>query len=504
MVAQVCLSERHLSESNRLFEDLFRTYQKLVRPVVKPNESVEIEFQFKLLQILDVHEKEQILSTSGILNHVWTDHRLRWSPEEYGNVSMLHVPGERLWLPDIILYNNADGTPTPRKITKADLYSNGSIRWTPPAIYNSLCLIDTQWFPYDEQLCTLKFGSWTYSGDELDLRQPDSDDLENITLPDGSCEIRVEVGVDITEYQESVEFDLLSVVGSRHERYYPCCDFPAIDITYDLAIRRKKLFYTVNLMIPCIGIAMLASFVFYLPSESHNKITLCISVLVALTVFFLLLIEIIPPTSTATPLIAKYLLFTMIMVSLSVAATTFVLNIHHQGIKPMPTFIRTFVIQFLGSSMLVYKKPSECFEKKKKRMPINDALRYLDDQFKKVEQVQCKIEKATLSYPTVISINHTLSNDKNEPVRRELRHKIRKISKNIKYIQKDIQRETNNEDMRSDWKLVAMLTDRVFLLIFSLVILAGTLVVTLTAPSLRDTRIPVTVYFPEVITYDDE
>jgi hypothetical protein len=33
--------------------------------------------------------------------------------------------------------------------------------------------------------------------------------------------MKVNVGVDITEFQDSVEFDLLSVVGRRHEKYYP-------------------------------------------------------------------------------------------------------------------------------------------------------------------------------------------------------------------------------------------------------------------------------------------
>lgn len=56
--------------------------------------------------------------------------------------------------------------------------------------------------------------------------------------------------------------------------------------------------------------------------------TLCISILVSLTVFFLLLAEIIPPTSLAVPLLGKYLLFTMILVSLSVWTTVCVLNVH--------------------------------------------------------------------------------------------------------------------------------------------------------------------------------
>jgi nicotinic acetylcholine receptor len=45
-------------------------------------------------------------------------------------------------------------------------------------------------------------------------------------------------------------------------------------------------------------------------------------------VFFLLLAEIIPPTSLAVPLLGKYLLFTMILVTVSIIVTVCVLNVH--------------------------------------------------------------------------------------------------------------------------------------------------------------------------------
>lgn len=45
--------------------------------------------------------------------------------------------------------------------------------WEPPAIYKSSCEINVEYFPYDEQTCFMKFGSWTYNGAQVDLRHLD-------------------------------------------------------------------------------------------------------------------------------------------------------------------------------------------------------------------------------------------------------------------------------------------------------------------------------------------
>jgi len=43
-------------------------------------------------------------------------------------------------------------------------YWNGTIKWNPPVIYKSYCPIDIKYYPFDEQNCTLKFGTWTHNG----------------------------------------------------------------------------------------------------------------------------------------------------------------------------------------------------------------------------------------------------------------------------------------------------------------------------------------------------
>ena len=55
-------------------------------------------------------------------------------------------------------------------------------------------------------------------------------------------------------------------------KFYTCCDEPYLDITFNITMRRKTLFYTVNLIIPCMGISFLTVLVFYLPSDSGEKV----------------------------------------------------------------------------------------------------------------------------------------------------------------------------------------------------------------------------------------
>ena len=50
---------------------------------------------------------------------------------------------------------------------QAVVSSNGDVMWIPLMYTASHCPIDLTGFPYDTQVCKLKFGSWTYSGDEV-------------------------------------------------------------------------------------------------------------------------------------------------------------------------------------------------------------------------------------------------------------------------------------------------------------------------------------------------
>ncbi|GAA6091571.1 cholinergic receptor, nicotinic, alpha 11 [Tachysurus ichikawai] len=93
------------------------------------------------------------------------------------------------------------------------------------------------------------------------------------------------------------------VPGTRNEVFYDCCKEPYPDVTFVITIRRRTLYYALNLLIPCVLLSSMTLLIFVLPADSGEKISLGITVLLSLTVFMLLVAEIMPATSDSIPLI---------------------------------------------------------------------------------------------------------------------------------------------------------------------------------------------------------
>ncbi|KAL3097033.1 hypothetical protein niasHS_002749 [Heterodera schachtii] len=303
------------SYETQLYEDLLFNYNKIARP----------------------DEKNQVLTTNLWLEMRWNDAKLQWKPKKYGGIRQLHIPSTDIWVPDFVLYDNAAGDPDITIFTDALVSFNGRVYWQPPAIYKSFCPIKVKWFPYDKQECKMKFGAWSYTGFYVDLRQLPRDQIEvRHSEKEGDYEY-MENGMDLSFFHRSAEWDLMNLTAARHD------------------LRRKTLFFTCNLIVPCFLISFLTTFVFYL---SDHKITFSISILVTLTVFFLVLIDLTPPTSLEVPMFAQYLITTMVLVALSTMVSVVTVNIRFRSgaTHQMSPWVRVIFLNFLPK-ILFMKRP---------------------------------------------------------------------------------------------------------------------------------------------------
>ncbi|XP_063494722.1 neuronal acetylcholine receptor subunit alpha-3 isoform X2 [Symphalangus syndactylus] len=357
---------------HRLFERLFEDYNEIIRPVANVSDPVIIHFEVSMSQLVKVDEVNQIMETNLWLKQIWNDYKLKWNPSDYGGAEFMRVPAQKIWKPDIVLYNNAVGDFQVDDKTKALLKYTGEVTWIPPAIFKSSCKIDVTYFPFDYQNCTMKFGSWSYDKAKIDL-------------------VLIGSSMNLKDYWESGEWAIIKAPGYKHDIKYNCCEEIYPDITYSLYIRRLPLFYTINLIIPCLLISFLTVLVFYLPSDCGEKVTLCISVLLSLTVFLLVITETIPSTSLVIPLIGEYLLFTMIFVTLSIVITVFVLNVHYRTptTHTMPSWVKTVFLNLLPRVMFM-TRPTGNEGNAQKPRPLYGAELSNLNCFSRAESKGCK------------------------------------------------------------------------------------------------------------------
>ena len=74
------------------------------------------------------------------------------------------------WLIHVVVCFSASESFDSTYPTNVVVTSEGLCTYIPPGMFKSSCPIDITWFPFDDQNCEMKFGSWTYNGFKVELQ----------------------------------------------------------------------------------------------------------------------------------------------------------------------------------------------------------------------------------------------------------------------------------------------------------------------------------------------
>merc|ERR1712142_1258547 len=218
-----------VSQEKTLTQSLLKDYVVSARPVKNDSKAVDVSIQLTLQQISKLSKDG--LSATYWINMEWVDENLGWYTGEWDevfeNVDEIRLSTKDIWLPDIELYNMDEMVVVTNK---------GKVTWVSPYKITSSCKIDTTWFPFDEQICTLKFGSWVYNGLLLNLAVID------------------ESGMDLSSYVVNEEWELMGAPVEFNEIIYSCCPEPYQDVTFTVLLRRRPTQYWTQVIIPCFTI----------------------------------------------------------------------------------------------------------------------------------------------------------------------------------------------------------------------------------------------------------
>ncbi|XP_074648644.1 neuronal acetylcholine receptor subunit alpha-7-like [Tubulanus polymorphus] len=330
------------SES-KLLKKLFPadSMMPFIRPHVNPDEPVEVRLSATLQNIVEVDETESVLGANLWMALRWKDHRLTWDPELFSGIDKLMLPATQIWLPDISLYNSAfELDYVPHGKTHLVISSTGDISWIPPIHVRALCVFNVKSFPYDTNTCNLKFGSWTHSGQMI-----------NLTLAN-------EV-VDTSTFARHPVFDLKEAKAKRNAVRYECCPEEYIDIVLSLTLSRRSSILSLIYVAPAVCLGLLVPFIFLIQRKSYIfgiGLQACLLILLSM-------IEDVFPASDAhsTPMIAIYYASCFIVASICLILKFLLGVLSDSPISPPPGLAR-------------------CFATLGKPLCVNPEIQYADEQ----------------------------------------------------------------------------------------------------------------------------
>ncbi|MED6261650.1 hypothetical protein ATANTOWER_008026 [Ataeniobius toweri] len=481
------------NEEERLINYLFKEkgYNKELRPVKKQQDVVDVYLALTLSNLISLKEVDETLLTNVWIDHAWTDYRLSWNASEFDGIEMLRLPPSMVWLPEIVLENNNDAQFQVAYYSNVLVDPTGLCYWLPPAIFRSSCSINVNYFPFDWQNCTLKFTSLTYNAKEIKmLLKEDGNETHKHTVE--------WIVTDPESFTENGEWEIIHRPAKKNTyKHIPMESNKHQDITFYLVIKRKPLFYIVNIIIPCVLISFLASLVYYLPADSGEKMTLSISVLLAQSVFLLLISQRLPETSMSVPLIVKYLMFIMVLVTIVVLNCVVVLNLHFRtpSTHVMSEWTKKFFLERLPQ-ILHMSHPADDEPVWDGALPrrsssvgyITAAEEYYSIKSRSELMFERQSERHGLSKrPTHASV---LKPEEGDGVMDQLYGEIKPAVDGANYIVKHMRNKNDYNEEKDNWSGIARTVDRLCLFLITPVMTFGTIIIFLMGICNHPPRLP--------------
>ena len=126
-------------------------------------------------------------------------------------------------------------------------------------------------------------------------------------------------------------------------------------VSVNLTLSRRSNYYVYNLIAPLLVIVSLAVSVVAVPSNAHNKPELLLAILVAFTLYQLLLAENSPKTDSV-PLLGLYITSSLVLCGVDIFLVCLIMYLHHKGEKRMPKLLcKVFIRPILFCRKIILK-----------------------------------------------------------------------------------------------------------------------------------------------------
>ncbi len=243
-----------LTAESNLTTKLFQDYKK----DISPSNLINAYLGISEFELVDIDEKNQIMTSICSLYQYWQDLRLTWIPNQYNNLSVIKVHIDAIWKPAIIVKNVASGDgffPFNKEFSYISVYNTGFVViQTQIASLKTRCKLNIEKYPFDKQTCFITLQEWP-------VPDYDYEDAKVFILPDSSFfKKATDLDFGHDNLSVGVQNSIWDVINTSQESVL---NYTKYNIT--ISVQRKPSFYILNIIIPCDILNIIVIFAFFIP-----------------------------------------------------------------------------------------------------------------------------------------------------------------------------------------------------------------------------------------------
>ncbi|XP_041124800.1 5-hydroxytryptamine receptor 3A-like isoform X3 [Polyodon spathula] len=249
------------------------------RPVDDWRKPSQVFIDSTVANIIQLEGMTQSLTSLLWLDMKWKNSFISWDPNKFCGMESMTIPLDLLWLPDLYIYEVMDGDASP-VVNILEVKHDGSVKHSKPIRLVSACTLDIFGFPFDTQKCTITFGPYVHTVEQMTVLAASNSSVVTQRSRDN--------------FSKRGEWELLHVdVQNRN------LSFSGIlysQVKYTITLKRIPIVYVVNLICPA-GLLIILDFSgMFISVTGGERLGFKITVVLGFLVLLLILNDQLPKT----------------------------------------------------------------------------------------------------------------------------------------------------------------------------------------------------------------
>ncbi|XP_071970386.1 5-hydroxytryptamine receptor 3A-like [Engystomops pustulosus] len=411
-----------------------------VRPAKDWREPTYIEVYYMFLyNIINVDTKKKSLTTLVQTVLAWDTEFIQWNKTEYCDIGYLSLTKDHFWKPDIYVYEMTDTEDKSQSFLFSLLYSDGYVLDFKMMRLVTSCNINIFKFPFDRQTCNMSFGSYNY---------PDSD-IIFVSYSNSTNSYKVSKET----FQSKGDWILVNI--TLNEDNYILGETVYSRVVLSITIQRVPQNYIVSFILPVCFMVMMDIASMFIEMKKNDRLGFKISILLGFAMLLLILNDILP-LSDNPPLLGTFCGLCMALMVMSITGsifTSYILKLSDSQTNA-PHWVEILFVKYLSRIL--------CLKKQR----ISDSSNMVDSDVQtgdaRFKNLLEKIDSASAKQETVSEGVIQLKN----------------LLESIINIRNLLHDNANQNNAKTVWNQTAKVLDRIFLILYVLLITALCIYVT--------------------------